>query len=277
MSHPASLSLHELRGLLPPRRAESHKGEYGHVLVIGGNHGMAGAARLAAEAAARLGAGLVSIATRKAHAPWLGLTRPELMVHGVEDETALEPLLARASVLVVGPGLGQDSWARMLWRQALLTPLPKVVDADGLNLLAGESLPISGEVIFTPHPGEAGRLLDLDAKRIQDQRVAAALALQKKLGGVVVLKGAGTLIADSMKLRRCIHGHPVMASGGMGDVLAGILAALLAQGLPAWQAACLGVCLHAKAGELEAAAGRGVLALDLLPHARRLLQEISPC
>jgi NAD(P)H-hydrate epimerase len=277
MSQPSPLLLTDLRGILPPRRRDSHKGDYGHVLVIGGNHGMAGAARMAAEAAARLGAGLVSIATRTAHAPFLGATRPELMVHGVERAEALQPLLSRATVLVLGPGLGQDAWAEALFTAAFAAGLPMVVDADALNLLAQSRQRLTAPAILTPHPGEAARLLATGIDVIQADRMAAAHALQASFGATWVLKGAGSLIADDAGLVRCEHGHPAMASGGMGDVLSGMLGALLAQGLAPGDAARLGVCLHAAAGEAAAAEGRGVLALDLLPHARRLLEEIAPC
>lgn len=278
MSQPSPLLLTDLRGILPPRRRDSHKGDYGHVLVIGGNHGMAGAARMAAEAAARLGAGLVSIATRAGHAPFLAATRPELMVHGVECAKDLQPLLLRATVLVLGPGLGLDGWARDLFEAAFAAGLPMVVDADALNLLAASPRRPDAPAILSPHPGEAGRLLGIRVADVQADRAASVSALRESLGGVWVLKGAGSLIADENgRLARCEHGHPAMASGGMGDVLSGMLGALLAQGLAPGDAARLGVCLHAAAGERAALDGRGVLALDLLPHARRLLEEIAPC
>lgn len=273
------LDLADLRGILPPRRSDSHKGDYGHVLVVGGNHGMAGAARMAAEAAARLGAGLVSVATRASHAPFLGVMRPELMVDGVETADELEPLLARATVVVLGPGLGRDGWAQGLFEAAFSAGLPMVVDADALNLLAASPRRPAAPVILTPHPGEAGRLLGTNAAAVQADRAVAVLALREAFGGVWVLKGMGTLVASDEGLDRCSHGHPGMASGGMGDVLSGMLGALLAQGLTPAGAARFGVCLHGAAGEAAARAegGRGMLALDLLPPARRLLEEISPC
>lgn len=277
MNQPSPLFLTDLRGILPPRRRDSHKGDYGHVLVIGGNHGMAGAARMAAEAAARLGAGRVSIATRTSHAPFLGVTRPELMVHGVECAETLQPLLSRATVVVLGPGLGQDAWAEALFAAAFAAELPMVVDADALNLLAQSRQRLTAPAILTPHAGEAARLLGSRSADVQADRVTAVRALHETFGGVWLLKGAGSLIADDSGLVRCEHGHPAMASGGMGDVLSGMLGALLAQGLAPGDAARLGVCLHAAAGEAAAADGRGMLALDLLPHARRLLEEIAPC
>ena len=279
MIHAQSYRLDDLRGMLPPRPLNSHKGDYGHVLIIGGNHGMGGAARMAAEAAARLGAGLVSVATRTAHAHVITAQRPELMVHGVDDDQAVASLIEGATILVVGPGLGRDEWAQGLLAAALKAERPMVIDADALNLLAGTEQRVTDNAILTPHPGEAARLLESTAHTVQANRPHAVQQLRKAYGGVWVLKGAGTLICSDGQLNSCLHGHPGMASGGMGDVLSGMLGALLAQGLDAPSAACLGVALHAAAGE-EAArvdGGRGLLALDLLPHARRLLENISPC
>ncbi|MEW6444862.1 MAG: NAD(P)H-hydrate dehydratase [Pseudomonadota bacterium] len=275
----ASYALGDLRGLLPPRLRDSHKGDFGHVLVIGGNHGMAGAARLAAEAAARLGAGLVSVATRDSHAHALGTGRPELMVHAAETDAALERLLDHATVIVLGPGLGCDAWARRVFDASLRSPVPQVVDADALNLLALTPFRVASSTMLTPHPGEAARLLGTDAATVQADRGGAARLLRERFGGTWILKGAGALVACEGGLHRCVHGHPAMASGGMGDVLSGILGALLAQGMGLCEAARLGVALHAAAGERAAVrdGGRGLLALDLLPYARSLLEETCPC
>lgn len=272
-------TLCELRDALPPRRPDSHKGDFGHVLVVGGNRGMAGAARMAAEAAARLGAGQVSIATRAGHAPYIGATRPELMVHAAESADDLRPLVERATVVVLGPGLGHDDWARAMFAATRTADLPMVMDADALNLLTGSGLRVSGQTLLTPHPGEAAHLLGADTQSIQADRARAARSLRSAYGGICLLKGAGTLVADEEGLHLCGHGHPAMASGGMGDVLSGMLGALLAQGMRPAAAARLGVALHGAAGEAAARheGGRGMLALDLLPHARRLLEEVSPC
>jgi NAD(P)H-hydrate epimerase len=259
--------------LLGPRRRDAHKGHFGHVLVIGGDVGMAGAVRLAAEAAARCGAGLVSIATRSAHAASLNCGRPELMVHAVESGAELRPLLARASVGVIGPGLGHTGWAQHLLGQALDTELPLVVDADALNLLAHQPLR-RDDWILTPHPGEAARLLGCSGARIQQDRFAAAEQLLACYGGSVVLKGAGTLIAAGRgDLQVCARGNPGMSSGGMGDVLSGVLGALLAQGLSRPQAAVAGAWIHALAGDQAAAAGgeRGMLAGDVIARLRGLV------
>lgn len=269
----ARLSPEVFGALLRPRRRGAHKGDFGHVLVIGGDHGMSGAARLAAEAAARSGAGLVSVATRAAHAPLLSVARPELMAHGVEAVTDLTPLLARADVLAVGPGLGRGAWSRAMFDAALDSGLPLVVDADGLNLLAERSLQ-RDDWVLTPHPGEAGRLLGIGVEQIELDRYAAAAALEERYGGVVVLKGAGTLVRGPAGATAvCDAGNPGMASGGMGDVLTGLIAGLLAQRITCADAAGLGVLLHAMAGDRAAAAGgeRGLLAGELLRQLRPLL------
>jgi NAD(P)H-hydrate epimerase len=261
---------------LPPRDRDAHKGRFGHALVVGGEQGMSGAVRLAAEAAARVGAGLVSIATRAAHAALLSVARPELMSHGVEDAAQLTPLLTRANVIAIGPGLGQGEWARALLGRALDTPLPLVVDADALNLLALEPLR-RDNWILTPHPGEAARLLQCGTADIVADRFHAVRELAVRYGGVAVLKGAGTLIArQDGAVMVCTAGNPGMAGGGMGDVLTGVLAGLLAQGLPLFEAAQAGVLAHALAGDIAARDGeRGLLAADLLPCLRRIVNPIK--
>ncbi len=261
-----------LSAVLPPRPRAAHKGCYGHVLVIGGDHGMAGAARMAAEAAARVGAGLVSVATRADHAPLVSVARPELMSHGVESASALTPLLQRASVVAIGPGLGRSQWARALLGRILETRVALVVDADALNLLADDPLQ-RADWTLTPHPGEAARLLECSTAEIQQDRYAAAAELARRFGACVVLKGAGTLIAAAGETTAvCDAGNPGMASGGMGDVLTGVLAGLRAQGLDGLEAARAGVCVHALAADAAAARGeRGLLASDLFAHLRAVV------
>jgi NAD(P)H-hydrate epimerase len=263
---------------LPPRPRDAHKGRNGHVLAIGGEHGTAGAIRLCGEAALRGGAGLVSVATRPEHLVALNAARPELMAHAVGGPQALEPLLARASVLAVGPGLGRGAWGHALWLTALDSDLPLVLDADGLNLLADEPRRFDArQVVLTPHPGEAARLLGSPVAEIERDRFAAARALAQRFSAVVVLKGAGSLVATADgRLDVCPWGNPGMASGGMGDLLTGLVAALLAQGCTAWDAARLGVGLHARAGDSAARGGeRGLLASDLLVPLRRLLNGLD--
>jgi NAD(P)H-hydrate epimerase len=261
---------------LPARARYANKGNEGHVLVIGGDHGMAGAARLASEAALRTGAGLVSVATRAEHVVSIHATRPELMVRAVVGPDALQPMLQRASVLATGPGLGRAAWGQSLWLAALDAGMPLVLDADGLNLLAETPRRFTAPTVLTPHPGEAARLLGSTTASIEKDRFAAVRALARKYSAVVVLKGAGSLIADpDGRLDVCPWGNPGMASGGMGDLLTGVIAALLAQGCSAWHAACLGVGLHARAGDSAARHGeRGLLASDLLAPLRALVNGL---
>lgn len=262
---------------LPPRARAAHKGDSGHLLVVGGDLGMAGAIRLCGEGSLRAGAGLVSVATRDVHIVALNAGRPELMAHGVDGPQALQPLLERADVVAVGPGLGQGAWGHALWLTALDSGLPLVLDADGLNLLAREPRRFETPVVLTPHPGEAARLLQTDTAAVQADRYAAVRALARRYSAVVVLKGAGSLIADPEgRVAVCPWGNPGMGAGGMGDLLTGVIGALLGQGATAWQAACLGVGLHARAGDLAARRGeRGLIASDLLPALRQLGNAVS--
>lgn len=265
------LTLSGALAALGRRGRADHKGRFGHVLVIGGELGMPGAVRLAAEAAARVGAGLVTVATRPEHVSAVVAMRPELMCAGVTGPDDLEPLLSRATVVAVGPGLGRGAWGRSLLGRVLDTGLPLVVDADALSLLAGEPM-AREDWVLTPHPGEAARLLGTTAAAVQADRFDAVRAIVGRYGGVCVLKGAGSLVADSLGTAVCTAGNPGMASGGMGDVLTGAIAGLRAQGLSGRAAAELGVCLHAQAADELAAEGeRGLLAGDLLPVLRRLV------
>ncbi len=266
-----------IAGVLAPRRDNANKGHYGHVLAIGGDEGMGGAIRLAGEAALRTGAGLVSVATRPAQVAVASAARPELMVRGVDDRSALDPLLARASVVAIGPGLGQAPWGRALYDAALDCGKPLLLDADALNLLARSPRALPPSTVLTPHPGEAARLLGCDTATIQRDRYAAVRSLAQRYAAVAVLKGAGSLIADAHgRVAVCRWGNPGMASGGMGDLLTGVVAGLLAQGLSAWDAARFGVALHARAGDLAAAdAPRGMIAGDLLAPLRHLVNRFE--
>ncbi len=257
---------------LPPRRRAAHKGDFGHVLVIGGGAGMPGAVRLCAEAALRVGAGLVSIATDPAHAAVLTATRPELMSHGVNDASDLEALLGRASVVAFGPGLGQTAWARALFEKVTADNHPQVWDADALNLLAAAPARADQRIV-TPHPGEAARLLGCSTADIQNDRRQSVTAIAQRYGGVAVLKGAGSLIASADgEPVICTSGNPGMAVAGMGDVLTGIIVGLLAQGLDLESAALVGVEAHARAGDLAAQSGeRGMIASDLLVELREVV------
>lgn len=264
------MSANDFCPFLPHRSKSAHKGDFGHVLVIGGDCGMAGAVRMAAEAAARTGAGLVSIATRPDHADTIVSSRPELMSHPVSRPKDLLPLLEKATVVVIGPGLGRQSWGESLWEALLECQLPMVVDADALHFLAKKNVH-KHNWILTPHAGEASHLLDTDAQSIQHDRFTAVTNLHDYFGGVAVLKGPGTLISDGIQpIAVCASGNPGMASGGMGDVLSGVLGGLIAQGLSLSDAARLGVLLHSTAADRAAQEGgeRGLLAMDVVKKLR---------
>ncbi len=261
--------------ILAPRLPSVHKGNFGHVLVVGGAPGMTGAVYMAAEAAARAGAGLVSVATHPDQTLGVNVRRPEIMVHALTGNDHLGQCLKQASVVAVGPGLGQQDWGRECLAQVLDSlaskPIPLVIDADALNNLAEEGF-YNDQWILTPHPGEAARLLGKSTAAVQADRYVAARDIQQRYGGICVLKGAGTIIQSGDMSFVCSAGNPGMASGGMGDVLTGIIAGFLAQGLSPLKAAVLGVCIHAEAGDLVAKEGqRGMLATDLFPFIRRLV------
>lgn len=272
MNAPQLLQFASFAHYLAPRPRDAHKGLFGHVLVVGGEQGFSGAVAMAAEAALRIGAGKVSIATRPEHASLLSTFRPELMCHGVTSIKSFLPLLNQATVIVAGPGLGNSAWAKTLFSQVVNTEKPMVVDADACQMLANQPFR-SHHRIITPHPGEASRLLNRTSDAIQADRIEAIKALQQKLGGVCLLKGANTLImGEDQILSYCNIGNPGMATAGMGDVLSGMIAGLLAQHVPLLEAAQLGVLLHAKAGDLASEAGeRGMIATDLFPFFRRLV------
>ena len=262
---------------LPARPRTTHKGRCGRLLVVGGERGYGGAALLAAQSGLRGGAGMVSLATREEHVAAALARWPELMVRGLLSSGQLLALLPGHDVLVVGPGLGQGAWGRSLLTAAAQFEGAQVWDADALNLLAAGRVQIRAGAVLTPHPGEAARLLGCSLAEVQDDRPAAALRLAQRYQAVVVLKGAGSLVTDGHALRLCEHGHPAMAGPGLGDVLAGLIGALLAQGLAALPASELAVWLHARAGERLGQAGRGLLASELVGVIRELLEEHSPC
>ena len=261
-----------LQRALPKRRRTAHKGDFGHVLVIGGAAGMPGAVRLCGEAALRAGAGLVSIATDPGHAAMIVATRPELMSHGITTARELAPLLEKADVIAFGPGLGRSPWAGDLVAVMREDAHPAVWDADALNWRA-ESPSAMDTRIITPHPGEAGTLLQRSTAEVQVNRRSALADLHAQYGGVAVLKGSGTLVAaGSGGPWLCAAGNPGMATPGMGDVLTGIIAALLAQGLALEDAAAIGVEVHARAGDRAAESGeRGLTASDLLAQLRGVI------
>lgn len=269
---PTADALHagDLARWLHPRRVDSHKGLHGHVACIGGDAGHGGAIVLCAHAALRAGAGLVSIRTHAAHVAPALARLPEAMVCAGDAPDA--ELLRSASVCAVGPGLGQGAWGQAWWDAARGHARALVVDADALNLLAATPAALPSGTILTPHPGEAARLLRVDTASVQRDRLAAVRALADRFGAMVLLKGAGTLVgAPGQRTQVIDAGNPGMAVGGMGDVLAGVIAALRSQGLDAFDAARAGALLHAAAGDIAARDGeRGLLPSDLFAPLRRL-------
>lgn len=259
---------------LAKRQNNSHKGSHGKLLCVGGNAGTAGAIRLTSEAALRTGAGMVKVYTHPDSVLAISLGRPELMVTTTDLNAALE----WAACIAIGPGLGQDSWAKSTFEAVIQHCFAHnkamVVDADGLNLIAQQSAPVAlKNTVFTPHSGEAARLLDCAISDIELDRYHSARKLAETYSTTCVLKGAGSIIANTTKSWVCTDGNPALAVGGSGDVLTGIIAGLIAQGLTTEQAACFGVTLHAKAGDVAAARDgeRGMLPSDLFAVVRELV------
>ncbi|MFG0516250.1 bifunctional ADP-dependent NAD(P)H-hydrate dehydratase/NAD(P)H-hydrate epimerase [Kluyvera intermedia] len=266
------LDASQLAQWFTPRRPTSHKGDHGRLVVIGGDHGTAGAIRMAGEAALRAGAGLVKVLTRVENIVPIITARPELMVDELTPQS-LDESLEWADVVVIGPGLGQAAWGKQALRKIDNFRKPTLWDADALNLLAINPDKRHNRVI-TPHPGEAARLLNCKVAEIENDRLLSAQRLVQRYGGVVVLKGAGTIVADERGVNSIIDaGNAGMASGGMGDVLSGIIGALLGQALSPYDAACAGCIAHgAAADELAARYGtRGMLATDLFSTLRRVV------
>ena len=260
---------------LPERRHDSHKGLYGHVLVIGGNDGMPGAVILAARAALRSGAAMVTVVTRLEHVAAVAGACPEAMVYGSENGDLPDLCVEKISIVAIGPGLGRDAWAHRSLMQAISLDRAMVVDADALNLVADNKIHLTMPHIITPHPGEAVRLLSIESTLdIQLDRVTAIKKLFDLMKAVVVLKGSGTLVYDGDHLGVCPYGNPAMAVAGMGDVLTGIIAAFVAQGMDLNRAAIAGVCVHARAGDLAAAGDmHGMMASDVIDMIRQVINE----
>ena len=270
-----SITTQTVQERLSPRRRTLHKGEAGHLVIIGGDVSMAGAVQLAGIAALRSGAGLVTIASRRSQIDVISRSQPELMCHPVEDQLSLKTVLAGKTAVVVGPGLGQSEWGFEMLNGVFASGLPGVVDADALNLLAQRPRR-TGQMILTPHPGEASRLLNTDVDAIQSKRFDSSAKIQSQYDCICVLKGAGTLVAtEEGDLWLCKEGNPGMATAGMGDVLSGVIGALLCQGLVPRDAAIVGVWLHSRAADLAVVddGERGLLASDLSDYLRRLVND----
>ena len=263
---------------LGPRKRNAHKGHFGTVLCIGGDHGFGGAISLCAEAAHRAGAGMVSAATRAEHVSPLLTRRPECMARAIDSAAELMPLIERASVIAIGPGLGSGEWGAGMLSAALAARRPMVLDADALNAIARRDAIALGDAVLTPHPGEAARLLGAGADEIGRDRILAVRQLAARYDCVVVLKGAGTVVMAPGEIPVIVDaGNPGMAAGGMGDALTGVIAALIAQGWSNFDAAICGALLHGAAGDAAARddGERGLLPSDLFPHLRRLANPMQ--
>jgi len=257
-----------------PRRPTSNKGEHGRLVIIGGDHGTAGAIRMTGEAALRAGAGLVRVLTRAENIAPIITARPELMVQEL-TAASLEQSLEWADVVAIGPGLGQQEWGKKALQKVENFRKPMLWDADALNLLAINPDKRHNRVL-TPHPGEAARLLNCSVADIESDRLLAAQRLVQRYAGVVVLKGAGTVVASEEGALGIVDaGNAGMASGGMGDVLTGIISALLAQKFSLYDGACAGAVAHGAAAEklAERYGTRGMLATDLFTT---LLRVVNP-
>ena len=275
------LDWQSLKKQLKPRKSSIHKHQLGHVFVLGGDKGMPGAIRLAAEAALRAGAGLVTVVSHKEHMPMLLAGRPELMFSSTEDGHLSADFLLNASAVVIGPGLSDNTWSQNLLASALECSAPKIVDAGALRLLSKEDGP-RNDWVLTPHSGEAAALLDgssgdaaINATTIQASRFTSIEMLHALYGGHIVLKGAGSLIQSPGELiQLCPYGNPGMASAGMGDVLSGVVASLVGQGYSLALATRLAVSIHSMAGDMAAVDGKaGLLASDLFEFIRQLMNS----
>lgn len=249
------ISLELLRHSFPDRGRTDHKGKSGRVLVAGGSPGYAGAAAMTAMAAVRAGAGLTSVLTGSSSIAAIAASGPEIMVHDADIKAVADSLVSGADVIILGPGLGQSAWAQQVFARIVDGKPALIVDADGLTLLANNPMK-RDDWVLTPHPGEAAKLLAISAGEVQQDRLEAATAIASQYGGVCVLKGAGTVVSsadavsnESVQLAICNAGSGAMATGGMGDVLAGIIGSLVAQGLNLQMAAELGVAWHAHASD----------------------------
>jgi ADP-dependent NAD(P)H-hydrate dehydratase / NAD(P)H-hydrate epimerase len=260
----------EIASALPRRARTAHKGDFGRVLIVGGGKGMPGAARLAGEAALRVGAGLVTVAVAPENVVAIAAGCPELICLPLEDAAVLADAIAHANVVAIGPGLGKGSWASSMLDAVLASRKPLVVDADALNLVAERPPERRGDWILTPHPGEAARLLGVRSADIQRDRLSALDRLVERYGGTVVLKGAGTLIGAHARISGlCDRGNPGMATAGMGDVLTGATAGVLSQCGDPWRAARVAVLAHAMSADAVARGGeRGLLAGDVVRELR---------
>ena len=266
----------ECKSGFPQRPLNAHKGRFGHVLIVAGEFGFGGAGIMAAEAASRAGAGLVSLATRPEHVTAALVRCPNVMVRGVVHGSELTALIDQADVIVCGPGIGKSAWGQQMLQQVLDSAKPRVLDADALNLLASRAAIPFSQHVLTPHPGEAARMLGCSVAEIEADRLTAAQKIQRIWGGVVLLKGAGTVIATNSGVPVVIAGgNPGMATGGMGDVLSGMLGALIGQLDDTEFATHAAAAAHVAAGDraAERLGYMGLLPTDVINDLPFILKE----
>ncbi len=265
-----------IRTAIPRRSSVAHKGSFGHVLIVAGDRGFGGAGMMAAEAASRSGAGMVTLATRPEYVSPALARCPSVMVQGLIHGSELPPLISAADVIVCGPGIGKGAWGQQMLQQVVASGKPRVLDADALNLMASRVAQPADNHILTPHPGEAARLLSCEVGDIESDRVGAAERVRQLFGGVILLKGAGTIVASGRALPDIINGsNPGMATGGMGDVLSGILGSLYAQLGDAHLSASAAAALHlASANRASQTRGyMGLLPMDVIDALPQVLME----
>jgi len=257
---------------LTQRKKSSHKGSHGKGVIIGGGAGMTGAVILAATAALKTGIGMITTLSHPQSIVPVVVSQPEIMASEWNDKALVNNKLDWCNVVAIGPGLGRDQYAEELYQQISQSELPKVIDADGLFFL-GLYPNHDDQRIITPHPGEAAKLLGCSIQTVERDRYHAVQDLQHKFGGIVILKGAGTLICDSEQCFVCCAGNPGMATAGMGDVLTGVITSFIAQGHSLLEAAKLGVLVHSLAADqnAETYGERGLVASDLFHHLRNLV------
>ena len=273
-------SFEDIKGDIPKRKEDSHKGDHGKLLVIAGDVGFGGAGIMTSESGLKTGAGLVRLLTRKSHVSASLARNPEVMVSGADNAQNLEANLGWPDAVVVGPGMFENYWSEQILYKLIPTIVdndtPALFDAGALRLLtckAFSNIKLHNQTVLTPHPGEAAEMLGITSKEIQKNRIESAKKLQKKYGCIIVLKGNGTIICSKNDIYLCSSGGPELAVAGSGDILSGVIGSLMAQGLAPFDAAKTGVGIHARAGEDFAAdVGRiGLAAGELIPYIRKLL------
>ena len=273
-------SYKDIKSKLPVRIKDAHKGNHGKLLIVAGDEGYGGAGILTSEAALKTGTGLVKLLTRKSHVSPSLAKNPEVMVCGADNAQDLEQNFLWPNVFVCGPGMFENYWSEQLLYKLITyakkNRIPTLLDAGALRLLTKEpftKMALPKDIILTPHPGEASSLLGITTEQIQKNRLKAVKDLHIKFGGIIVLKGHGTVIHDGKESYLCSSGGPELAVAGSGDILSGVIGSLMAQGLQPKDAAIAGVALHANAGDFFAKemGNIGLAASELIPHIRNAL------